>query len=106
MIEFNNIYWNIKFVSSNHPMLVRSDKTVTIGSCDNNTRTIYINQHLQGALLKKVLCHELVHAAIFSYHINLTIDQEELIADFVSTYGEEIIYKVNYLFTQLKERLY
>ena len=40
--------------------------------------------------LKKVLCHEIVHAAMFSYNIDLSLEQEELVADLIATYGEEI----------------
>ena len=39
---------------------------------------------------KKVLCHEIVHAAMFSYNIDLSLEQEELVADLIATYGEEI----------------
>lgn len=42
-------------------------------------------------MIEKVLCHELTHAAMFSYNINLTADQEELVADVIATYGTEII---------------
>lgn len=38
-----------------------------------------------------MLCHELVHAAMFSYNINLDPDEEENIADLIATYGEEIV---------------
>jgi len=37
--------------------------------------------------MKKVLCHELTHAAMFSYGIELSIEQEELLADLIATYG-------------------
>ena len=57
-----------------------------------------------GNFLKKVLCRELTHAAIFSYGINLSIEQEEVIADLIATYGEEIITITNKIFTKLKER--
>ena len=55
--------------------------------------------------LKKVLCHELTHAAMFSYNVELTIEQEELLAELIATYGEEIIDITNILFYKLKERL-
>ena len=42
-------------------------------------------------LLKKVLCHEVVHAAMFSYNVELTLEQEELVADLIATYGSEVI---------------
>lgn len=73
----------------------------SIGACDNLTRTIYINENLQGNLLKKVLCHEITHAAMFSYNVSLSLEQEELVADLISTYGEEIVYITNKIFTKL-----
>ena len=48
---------------------------------------IYINGELSPLMMKKVLCHELTHAAMFSYGIELSIEQEELLADLIATYG-------------------
>ena len=68
----NNIKWKINFVSANFPLLQRLNGEFTIGACDNLTRTIYINNLIEGKLLNKVLCHEIVHAAMFSYGVDLT----------------------------------
>lgn len=38
-------------------------------------------------MMKKVLSHEITHAAMFSYNISLSMEQEELLADLVATYG-------------------
>jgi hypothetical protein len=54
--------------------------------------------------MKKVLCHELTHAAMFSYNIYLTWEQEEILADLIATYGQEIIYMTNLLFNRLKSK--
>lgn len=75
----------------------------TLGSCDDPTSTIYINENVSNKKLKKVLAHELTHAAIFSYNISLKPEEEELIADLVGTYGEEIINNTNLLFKQIKK---
>ena len=48
MFIINNVEWNIKFVPPLHPMLYRSDGSVTVGMCDNETRTIYIDSTLNG----------------------------------------------------------
>lgn len=104
MFIINNVEWNVKFVPPLHPMLHRSDGSVTVGMCDNETRTIYIDSTLSGKFLKKVLCHELTHAAMFSYGIELSIEQEELLADLIATYGEEIILITNKIFKKLKEK--
>ena len=104
MFIINNVEWNIKFVQPLHSMLYRSDGSVTVGMCDNETRTIYIDSTLNGKFLKKVLCYELTHAAMLSYGIELSIEQEELLADLIATYGEEIILITNKIFKKLKEK--
>ena len=101
MFLINNTYWKLAFVSPDFPLLQRESGDYSIGACDNLTRTIYINETLRDKLLKKVLCHEITHAAMFSYNVSLTPEQEELIADLISTYGEEIIYITNKVFNKL-----
>lgn len=56
--------------------------------------------------MKKVLCHELTHAAMFSYEVELTLKQEELLADLLATYGQEIIDMTNEIFIKLKRNIY
>ena len=102
MFLINNVYWKVAFVDPNFPLLQRMDGSYTIGACDNLTRTIYINKMLQGSLLKKVLCHQITHAAMFSYNVDLSVQQQELIADLLSTYGEEVIYITNKIFIKLE----
>lgn len=102
MFFINNIAWKISLVNPDFPLLRRLNGQYSIGSCDNLTRTIYINNLLQGKLLKKVLCHEITHAAMFSYNVDLTLQQEELVADLISTYGDEIIYITNKIFSKLQ----
>lgn len=102
MFNINGYDWKVKLVSPNHPQLQRSDGLWTIGSCNNSLRTIYISDMLDEQMLWKVLCHEITHAAMFSYNILLTIDQEELLADLVATYGYEIIEITNKVFSKIK----
>ena len=101
MFLINGIYWKLAFVPPDFPLLQRNDGGYAIGACDNLTRTIYLNENLQGNLLKKVLCHQITHAAMFSYGVSLSIDQEQLVADLISTYGNQIIYITNKIFTKL-----
>lgn len=105
MFTINKEQWRVKLCSEHHPMLRRSDGSYSIGACDDPSKTIYLNEHLRGDVLKKVLCHELTHAAMFSYNVELSIEQEEILAEIISTYGEEIIEITNMLFQKLKERL-
>lgn len=101
MFDINGISWSIKLVSFNHPKIQRSNGSFTLGSCDDTTKTIYISEDVPPEKLKKVLCHEITHAAMFSYKVELNIDQEELLADLIATYGEEIIAITNKIFKKI-----
>ena len=57
---------------------------------DNKQKTIFLYDKLDGSLLYKVLCHELVHAFCFSYDMRFSIEEEERLADFIATYGKDI----------------
>ena len=84
------------------PQLKRNDGGYTIGMCDDNLKCIFVAFGLSTVMLKKVLCHEIVHAAMFSYNVELTLEQEELIADLIATYGEEIFEITNQVFKKIK----
>lgn len=89
--NINNNTWYVMFVDSNNPIFTRSDGSTTVGVTDGITRVIYISSALRGAFLERVLCHELCHAICFSYDLHIPLQTEELIADWVSLYGREVI---------------
>lgn len=105
MIDFiiNGILWQVKQVPPTYPMLMTSSGNFTLGCCDNADKVIYIAKGLGWQKFKKVLCHEITHAAMFSYGIKLTIDQEELIADILSTYGDDVITVTNRVFKKIRD---
>lgn len=84
-----------------HPILYRNGNPA-IGCCDDITKTIYISNILSQSLMKKVLCHEIVHAAMFSYNVFLDYQQEELLANIIATYGGEIINITDNMFKRLR----
>lgn len=90
MFIVNNNIWNLYFVNPSNNNLQRSDGTFTLGVTDRNTRCVYLNNRLQGYMLDKVLCHELVHVYMFEYHYDISVETEEMIADFIATYGRDI----------------
>lgn len=104
MININGEDWRILLVSPLHPLLCMPNGDYAIGACDDPSKTIVINENLNNYYRKKVLCHELTHAAMFSYNVELTHDQEELVADLVATYGQEIIGMTNLIFKRLKDK--
>ena len=93
--------WRIFFVSAQHPMLLTNDGTYTLGVCDDNLKSIYISLGLSKYKLYKVLCHEIVHAAMFSYNINMSIEQEEMVADLIATFGVEILNNTDKIFKDI-----
>ncbi len=106
MITFviNGLGWRVRIVPPTYPILLTDKNTFTLGCCDNSTRTIYIADGLGEAKFRKVLAHEVTHAAMFSYNVILTLDQEELLADIFSTYGDEIVTVANKVFKKIKGR--
>ena len=103
MYKINGITWHMIRVRSDSPMLMRSDGSITVGMCDRETQTIYISDALHGRFLRKVLLHEICHSAMFSYGIDMSVDQEELFCDLLSTYGDEIIAITDSVFKALSE---
>lgn len=103
MFEINNKTWEIVKISRQNPMLMRSDGSRTVGMTDRNTQTIYIADDLRGGFLDKVLCHELCHAFCLSYNVYMDIDTEEIVADFLATYGREVFEIADRLLIELME---
>ena len=90
--KVNNHVWKIQYEKSNSPNLLRSDGTLTLAVCDNNVKTIYMNNKLKGYMFDKVLCHELTHVYAMEFDYFMDIETEETVADFMSLFGRDIIY--------------
>ena len=103
MFTINGEAWQILLVSPYHPALQRSDGSWALGMCYDDNKTIYIDIDLldESKRFKKVLCHEITHAAMFSYDVELAYEQEEVLADILATYGEEIVDITNKIFSRL-----
>lgn len=99
----NNQEWELMFVKPSSRQLMRSDGSITIGMTDNNTKTVYINNKLNRALTDKVICHELTHVFAFEFDYSMDIETEEIVADFMSLYGRNIIYLLDDLVQVLKK---
>lgn len=96
-------FWTIKLVSPFNDILLTPQKDQTYGVSNNKTKTIYLASDLKGNQLYKVLAHELTHAFCFEYKINLSLAEEEWLADFISNYGKSIITKSDNLFRAIKK---
>ena len=90
MIKINGELWRVRIVPPQHPALYRNGNPA-LGCCDDIVKTIFISNILTQREMKKVLCHEMVHAARYSYDVPITDYVEEIVADLIATYGNEIM---------------
>ena len=90
MIKINGELWRVRIVPPQHPALYRNGNPA-LGCCDDVVKTIFISNILTQREMKKVLCHEMVHAAMYSYDVPITDYVEEIVADLIATYGIEIM---------------
>lgn len=106
MFEINGIDWKIEWCSPTDDNLRRSDGSLTVGMTDNNTKTIYLSDRLSGEFPRKVCAHELVHAFCMSYGVYMNIEEEEFMADWVSIYGEELVYLLDDIMRGILRKAY
>lgn len=105
MFTINGIVWNLRLVEPHSTMLMRSDNTYTFGMTDRNTHCIYISNRINGSFFDRVLCHELCHAFCLSYNLTMDIQTEEIVADFLATYGREVFALADELISGFMERM-
>lgn len=91
----NGEKWQVVFAPATSEWLARSDGSLTLGVTDRNVMTVFLSNHLRGALLRKVLIHELTHAWMFSYDYHLSLEEEEFVCDFLASNAEAIIAKAD-----------
>jgi hypothetical protein len=104
MFIINGEEWRVLFVPEHDVSLLKPNGDFAIGACDDYTKTIYLNEFLEGDYLNQVLCHEITHAAMFSYNVALSLAQEELVAELMAIFGEEIIEITNLIFYYLQRK--
>lgn len=95
MITVNGEGWDVLLVPPSHPALRTPEGIQALGCCDDIAKTIYIRDTLHPARMRQVLCHELTHAAMYSYNVPISDPEEEMLAELVSAFGDEIISLTN-----------
>lgn len=107
MEEFciNDIHWKVYYVSNNSYFLIDRTGKRCIATTDVKRKIIFVDCSLIGDELRKVLLHELTHAAMDSYGLIQDIHKmvprknwifvEEWICNFIYNYGVEIMDNVN-----------
>lgn len=102
MFTINGEQWWIVLVAPDDPSLLMPNGGYALGACNDSVKTIFISNLLVGADFEQVLCHEIVHAAMFAYDIILDIAEEELLAEIIATFGEEIIDLTDMMFEKIR----
>ena len=91
MFNINGETWRLKFTQPFDNVFLMPNGEYTVGVCDDNEKTIFLSTSLGCDRLRHVLCHEIVHAAMYSYDVPITDYVEEIVADLIATYGNEIM---------------
>lgn len=99
----NDNEWSLRFVKPNNSNLRRSDGIYTLGVTDNQIKAVYVATGLSDAMLDKVLCHELCHVYCFENDLNMDIRTEEIVADFLATYGRSVIFSADEILGRIRK---
>lgn len=105
MFVINGVEWDMIFVNPSSDKLRRSDGSITHAVTDWNDRAVYVSTLPSGAFLRKIICHELCHCFCFSFDIHMPIEQEEYLADWISRFGEDLIYLLDDLMRSVLRRV-
>lgn len=97
--------WRLRFVQPMSDDLRRSDGSRTLGVSDNSIKTIFVADNLSEDMEERVICHELTHCICFEYDIDLPIESEEWLCNFMSDHGREIICILDDLLFSLHQKI-
>lgn len=85
----NGDVWGIAFVPPFSDNLWMGDR-FTLGVTDRKDNMIYLSEGLYGNILLSVLKHEICHAIMASYYIDMDIPDEECVCQIMEVYGDEV----------------
>lgn len=103
-IMVNGNLWKIEFVKPTSRNLLRSDGSSTLGVCDNGLKKIFIVDNVSRYMTDKILCHELTHLYAMEYDYYMPVEVEEIVADFLSLFGRDIIYMADDVMSKILRR--
>ena len=94
--DFKGFTFEVKFTSEG---LTAEE----LGVCEYMTSRLLIRKTLPLDIMKKVLKHEITHAILWLSGFNYVDLKDEIVCDFVSIYGEDIINISNEVFKKYME---
>lgn len=87
-VMINGVVWTIEFKRR-----VKIDKTTDCyGLTDLKLKKILLVKGMSQSLLRRIYLHEIFHAVLFSYGIQIPGGKEEDIADFLSVTLDELFH--------------
>lgn len=99
----NGRLWRVRFVDPDSPYLVDRTGRRTLAVTDPKLQHVFVVRGLRGPMLRKVLIHELGHAALVSYDLLPELhrmvkpvywtDAEEWVCNWIADYGGMIFAK-------------
>lgn len=91
-VKINGLKWKVYFVKSSSPKLADDDNNTSfLGVAYRKDCEIYIDKSLNKPLRKQTVIHELVHALLFSYGIDIEGATEENVCDFIGAHLDELV---------------
>lgn len=91
-VKINGLKWKIFFVASESPKLTDEDnKRNILGITYFRECEIYIDKNLSKPLRRQTVIHELVHALLFSYGIDIEGATEENVCDLIGAHLDELV---------------
>ena len=94
MILINDIIWHIEEVDE-VPYPPKNPDDIGMGRCSTVLLRIYMLKSLPAVNFRKVLMHELTHAYMYSCGFDQVELTQEVVCDFMSAYGPQIIHTVS-----------
>ena len=105
IFKANGNIWLLKFVRPSDRNLQRSDGVYTLGVTDGNIKTVFIANNLNDYMKDKVFLHELTHVHAIENNYYMPIEVEEIVADFLSLFGRDIVYLADDIMGKLMRRI-
>ena len=91
-VKINGLKWKVHFVKSSSPKLANDNNSESfLGVAYCKKCEIYIDKSLSKPLRKQTVIHELVHALLFSYGIDIEGATEENVCDFIGAHLDELV---------------
>ena len=98
----NGQRWSVVYCNPLSNNLRRSDGSLTLGVTDNAVKIVFMSNRLKETQHEHVLAHELCHVICFEYDVNIPVDLEERLCNFMADHARELVDILDELLYALK----